>query len=1415
MKRIFKRTLSIFLAVVILLGSVPISRFVGVDLPNFNEIFATKAKAIEASDLPEDFDLVTYNIYANFDEAEGHYGGLFYMLFRDMVKFGSLSQIVYNSFDNSSEFLLTVEAWESIRMISDPSSVAEALEFQRQYEEVIFAALFSALSDEKYTEFSYSNALSKATGLSSSKTAELLDKTSLDGTEKQELIDTAFAFLTNGKDVESKWSALGEYTDIVNKYISIADDIAEGVVSAINIIDSVSMYVSMLDSGAEVIEYLYDLKGKSPNSVFSAAVQTVINTISNDWVGVVGKTIIDVGFVLGMEATDKLIDYAWTGCCAVFPFLTGLYIGGEIGALACNILFGTEDLIEQYEYLKIMTQIEAVSCALYEDYGESCSVYVNSDNAALFTFATRFSYMLYLLGGEAGIEMFNIACNKGIVTKLITGESFDNFEETAIEILDGSKDSYNNVVSCWKKCIEEDYPDFFKTLTEEEIEPKYIESITMDKDEVTFRVGEIMSYSWTIAPLDYEGSLGIRSDNEAVVKSREPMGIQTYALEENIGTANVTIYSIDNPEICDTIKITVIGEDYDGVTEEDSKYITGDYGDNLTWCLNINTGRLFINGVGKMDCDFSESAPWSTYCSYIKKATIGNGITCIDDNAFKNCDELISIVVPDSVICIGSYAFYRCEKLLGIIIPDGVTMIKEHAFQFCESLAEIVVPNRVTAISDYVFDWCSNLKSVIIGNAVTTIGNSAFRKCFSLTSITIPDSVTIIDEYAFSYCDMLKNVYYTGDIAGWCSIIFNDLTSNPLLSAGKLYINNQLVSELMIPNSITSINKYAFYGCSSITNVKMADSVTSIGRWSFYNCCSLKSLSIGNNVKSIDDYSFKDCTSLTYITIPDSVTDIDYDSFENTAYYNNEANWEFGVLYIDKHLIEAKDDIYGTYKIKEGTLTIAASAFSYCYELTNVTIPDSVTNICGGAFKSCTSLESVSIGNGVTNIGEAAFNECTKLTRVAIPDRVTKIGEGAFQFCESLINVTLGNSVTSIEKDAFESCIGLTSIIIPDSVTTIGESAFENFDNLSNVTIGKGITNIGSWAFRYCSPDKNVFFTGTMSEWCKKSDILLHLYVDGDLYISGKVVDGDLVIPDGVTSIGSYAFYNCDSITSVTIPDGVTSIGSNAFYNCDNITSITIPNTITTIGSSVIEYCDNLIDIYFNGTEKEWETISIDDDNWDLRFGNIHFLSSDTDIHIHSHVSSVSKQATCSSTGVMVYTCECGNSFTETIPMISHLSSEWQIILEPTTETEGKKIKKCTVCGVTIAEELIAKLPKEPVKDNSVVKNPSTSSISYGDSIILHVDASKIPEGGYVEWTASNGNFDMDVSSDGTTCKISPSSKGDTTFTATVYDANGNAVSADEQVMTSKAGFFDKIIAFFKKLFGLTKTIPQIYKGIF
>jgi hypothetical protein len=117
--------------------------------------------------------------------------------------------------------------------------------------------------------------------------------------------------------------------------------------------------------------------------------------------------------------------------------------------------------------------------------------------------------------------------------------------------------------------------------------------------------------------------------------------------------------------------------------------------------------------------------------------------------------------------------------------------------------------------------------------------------------------------------------------------------------------------------------------------------------------------------------------------------------------------------------------------------------------------------------------------------------------------------------------------------------------------------------------------------------------------------------------------------------------------------------------------------------------------------------------------------------------------------------------------------------------------------------------------DTTLMPTPSQTTISYGDSIILHVDPSKIPEGGYAEWYPSNGNFSYSVSADGTTCTITPEKSGNTKFTALIYDAEGNIVSADEQIMTSKAGLFDKIIAFFKKLFGATKIIPQGFKFIF
>ena len=227
-----------------------------------------------------------------------------------------------------------------------------------------------------------------------------------------------------------------------------------------------------------------------------------------------------------------------------------------------------------------------------------------------------------------------------------------------------------------------------------------------------------------------------------------------------------------------------------------------------------------------------------------------------------------NVVIPESVTynektysvtSIGIHAFYYCLGLTSIDIPNSVTSIGIQAFYGCSWLTSVTIPNSVKSIGSSAFHNCSGLTSVTIPNSVTSIGQYAFYSCSKLTSITIPNSVTSIETSAFYGCSGLQKVI-APDIAAWCGIKFGDSYANPLYYVHHLYSDKSTeITELVIPDGVTSIGSSAFYGCSGLTSVTIPNSVTSIGWYAFNGCSGLTSVTIGSGVTSIGTCAFQGC----------------------------------------------------------------------------------------------------------------------------------------------------------------------------------------------------------------------------------------------------------------------------------------------------------------------------------------------------------------------------------------------------------------------------------------------------------------------------------------------------------------------------------------------------------------------------
>ena len=563
-----------------------------------------------------------------------------------------------------------------------------------------------------------------------------------------------------------------------------------------------------------------------------------------------------------------------------------------------------------------------------------------------------------------------------------------------------------------------------------------------------------------------------------------------------------------------------------------SKIMIARYKAQYPWMMDVafvvmedsetrNNRRRFLCLVVALVAALSAFALTETVDGIEWEYTVNNGSASIGTGNGSAISQWTSgtISIPSSlggysVTSIGADAFYRC-MVTSVTIPDSVTNIGEYAFVDCGRLRSVTIPGGVTSIGAGAFSGCSGLTSVTIPDSVTSIGDGAFSGCRGLTGVTIPDGVTSIGASTFSGCSGLTGV--------------------------------------TIPDSVTSIGAFAFSGCSRLTSMTIPDGVTSVGYYAFKNCTSLTGMTIPDGVTSIEADAFYGCSRLTSVTIPDSVTSIGSSAFRGCS----------GI----------RDVAISQYVCANGMSSVFSSAYQ---SITNVVISDSVTSIGSSAFCGCSGLTSVAIPNNVTNIGYLAFNKCSGLTSVTIGNGVSSIGFSAFDNCSGIRDVVISqyvcaNGLSSVFSSAYQS---ITNVVISESVTSIGADVFSGCRGLMSVTIPASVTSIGCYMFYNCSNLISISVDPDNPNFKSESGLLLTK--DGKRLVSVPSGLVSVTIPNGVTDIGSSAFYNCSGLTNVTIPDSVTSIGSYAFRGCSRLTSVTIPNSVTSIGNYAFYGCGGL-----------------------------------------------------------------------------------------------------------------------------------------------------------------------------------------------------------------------------------------------
>lgn len=590
------------------------------------------------------------------------------------------------------------------------------------------------------------------------------------------------------------------------------------------------------------------------------------------------------------------------------------------------------------------------------------------------------------------------------------------------------------------------------------------------------------------------------------------------------------------------------------------------------------------------------------------------GVLEIPEEAIKVID--IKRGIKYKVTSIGESALQSCANLTSIVIPPTVTHIGHQAFCWCSSLKSIEIPENVEVIDDTgAFYECTSLESVkFMGTKLKSIGEYTFFGCKSLKEIELPEGLNSIGDYAFENCESLARIKFPQE---------------SLVSIGlAAFMQCTSLVTLVIPNSVIDIGNDALNGCTSLTYANIGDGVKCISRGLFYNCNNLRVLKIGKGVEeneggfsgntSLEDITI-DCTldpqneiyfpekeSIKKITFGDNVRSIGgyYDDYPHleSVWIGKNVNSIKGshdgspfhscpklkTIIISKEnttydsrnncnaIIETSTNklVCGTYTtvMQEGITSIGQGAFSNCIYLTSIKIPNSVTEFDGyGVFNGCESLETIDIGDGIKDIGWNTFGGCDKLRTIRFGHGFEKV-EGrealsdfanAFKYCNAIEEIIIDCNA-EIPLREFESEV--KSLVFGDQVTCI--EGYDDYSYLKTIQIGKNVSSIKSkykeeCPFSKCTEIESISINAENRFFDSRGNCNAIIETKTNKLIRG--IDTS-IIPEGINSIGDYAFHYAVNLTSVSIPGSVKSIGEDAFLST-NLTSVTLHPGLETIGN--------------------------------------------------------------------------------------------------------------------------------------------------------------------------------------------------------------------------------------------------------